>query len=292
MKSTMFVLTVVLLLIGLFNGPSIGSESRMHNNKSDEVRRANDLWEQTICAKGGREKLHAVRSLVVSSRSKYLEGPEDIRGDHTESLFVLPDKLWQWVDSRPGAFGLNISVLDFARPIGWELSDRWRSALRITTKPDAPPNPGSPAYIPNADSQFRFIKQRFLEEQLIYLMETKFLKPTLVGARRLKLGSRELDVIEGSLERERVEFYLDPKSHLPLRIAFITRLESGRDYVDVIRLSDYEDVDGIQMPQRVSWGTDEDNRTSYRINVDYDPAIFERPPRIDMGLEAWKRGTK
>jgi len=290
MRFITIVFAAVFALAASLNGSLVPENSAM-NEQSDEVQRANALWDLAISAKGGREKLHSVRSLVVSSRSRNLGGPKDIPGDHTVSLFVLPDKLWQWIDSRPGAFGLNISVLDFGRAVGWELSDRWDSARPITTKPSQF-NPSDPAYDSKADSKYRSIRERFLEDQLVYLMETKFLKPTLVGARKAKVGSRKVDVIEGVVDRERVEFYLDPKSHLPLRIVFITRLESGRDFVDVIHLADYAEVGGIQMPHRVSWASDEDNRTTYQINVDYDPAIFERPPRTDMGPEAWKPSKK
>src|SRR5437899_8955045 len=42
---------------------------------------------------------------------------------------------------------------------------------------------------------------------------------------------------------------------------------------------------GIMMPQRVAWGSDEENKTSYQINVNYDPGIFERAPTIHMRSE-------
>ena len=288
MKFGMCIFVAALLLIGAFCGRAITGELRMHN-QSNEVRGANELWEQSIVAKGGREKLHAVRTLVVSSKSEYLEGPKDIRGHHIESFYALPDKLWEWEDYRPGAFGLNISVFDFGRAVAWELSDRWRSAMPIKTKPDPPPNPGSPGYTPNADAKYRSMRGMFLKQQLVYLMETKFLKPSFVRARKTRLHAKNVDVVEGSFDDGRgIQFYLDPKTHLPVTIVFIKKFESGPDYVEVIRLADYVEVSGIQMPSRVSWGSDEDNRTTYQINVSYDPSIFERPPRIDMGPEAWK----
>lgn len=285
MKSGLVFFPILLALILYGHSSPKGSQPTMIK-QSEELQRANVLWEKAISAKGGREKLQSVQSLVVSSNSKFLQAPKDIPGHHIEALYVVPDKLWEWIDSRPGAFGLNIFVSDFGRGVAWELSDKWSSARPLRTKPDL--NLGSSSYDPNADSKYRSNKERFLEDQFIYLMETKFLKPTLVRSRGAKIGARKVDMIEGFLERERIEVYLDSNSHLPVRIVFITKLESGRDYVEVVGLGDYVEVRGIQMPQRVSRGSDENNKTAYQINVDYNPAIFEHPPTIDMGPAAWK----
>ena len=212
--------------------------------------------------------------------------PSDIRSNHSEKLFVIPDKLFQWEDYRPGPLGLNVLVFDFGLSVAWELSDQWATPRRMPTKPNL--NSGSSSFDPKADSKYKFNKERFLEHQLIYLMETKFLRPTLVGSRNGRLGWKKVYIIKASIGRERVDFYLDAKSHLLIRVVFVTRLESGQDHVDIINLSHYRDAAGIQMPHRVSWGSDEDNETRYQINVNYDPKLFERPPSVDMGPEAWK----
>lgn len=150
------------------------------------------------------------------------------------------------------------------------------------------PNPGD-SQSQTQDSKFRSRREKFVEAQFIYLMETKFLSPTLIGSRKTRLGSTNVDVIETSIKRERIEYYLDPATHLPQRIIIITRLESGRDYVDVIRLSDYARVDGIMMPRRVAWGVDEENTTYYQINVNYDPSLFERAPTLNTSADSWRR---
>ena len=285
MKTSLIFLSVLLILLWYPHSGARNSQPEM-GMEPQEGESARSLWEKAISAKGGRERLHGVRSFVVSSKSKYSRGPKDMPGDQTETLYVLPDKLWEWQDI-PGPLGVHITVLDFDRHVGWELSDKWDSAKPITAK-STMPNPGD-SQSQTDDLKFRSIREKFVEAQLIYLMETRFLTPSLIRSRKAKLGSTRVDVIETSVGRERIEYYLDPRTHLPQKIAIITRLESGRDYMDVIRLSAYASVNGIMMPQRVAWGSDEENKTSYQINVNYDPGIFERAPTIHMGADAWRR---
>jgi hypothetical protein len=52
-------------------------------------------------------------------------------------------------------------------------------------------------------------------------------------------------------------------------------------------LSEYADVDGIQMPHKI-----EDIPQRYRFNVDYDEALFEVPPTVEAGPEAWRPKKK
>jgi hypothetical protein len=251
--------------------------------------RARQLWEEAIAAKGGRDRLYAVRSFVVSSISKYHHAPRGIPGDHTESLFVLPDKWWEWVDHRPGSFGLWIFTFDFGKPVGWDVGSDAPRARKMTTSRDVPrADDPYQIYDPSAGVQFLNNKKKFAERQILYLMETRNIRPTPVNVRTASLGSTKLDVVEARVDDEKVEFYLDQHTHLAARVAFTTKTEYG-DYVEAIRLDDYREVAGIQMPHKVRWGDDEENRTSYQINVDYDESIFERPPTIDMGPEAWKK---
>lgn len=256
--------------------------------------RAKQMWEEAIAAKGGRERLHGVKTLLVSSVSKYHKAPKGISGDHTESLYVLPDKWWEWIDSRPGSFGLSTLTFDFGKPVGWEIYTGLSSAQPISTKRDTP-RPDDPYQIhdPSAGVKFANKRNEFTERQVLYLMETRCTAPTPLKVRTASIRGTELDVIETRIGNERVDFYLDRGTHLAVRVIFTTRIEStGRDYVEVIELGDYTNVDGIQMPRGVSWARDEENRTSYQINVDYDLGIFEHPPTIDMDPEAWKKGYK
>ncbi|MER3453502.1 MAG: hypothetical protein C4344_07780 [Acidimicrobiia bacterium] len=95
-----------------------------------------------------------------------------------------------------------------------------------------------------------------------------------------------MDIVQTVVDGERVDFYLDRESHLPLKISFPAADERGTYYVT---FSDYREVDGIQMPRRVSYMGGGWILTNYQLNVAYDEAIFERPPSIEAGPEAWHR---
>jgi hypothetical protein len=82
---------------------------------------------------------------------------------------------------------------------------------------------------------------------------------------------------------ERVSFALDRKSHLPRQVIYHT-VVFGKEYTGGVPLSDYSDVNGIQMPGKV-----DGKRWAFQLNVDYNEQIFEQPPSREAGIEAWKK---
>jgi hypothetical protein len=56
-----------------------------------------------------------------------------------------------------------------------------------------------------------------------------------------------------------------------------------------VTFSDYDDVNGIQMPRRVGHIARPELPLRIQINVEYDPAIFTHPPSIKSGRDAWKK---
>jgi hypothetical protein len=236
---------------------------------------AEALWEQAVAAKGGRERLRSVRNFTVASSSRYERSPRpDVAvGISTESLFVLPGRWWSIWDYRPGKLGHGVNLFDFEKGIGY-LSSNGRPAPRLE----------------RADllEDFRY---RFREAQFIYLLETEWVRPMPVRARRERIGFKKVDVVETTVDGARVDFYLDRETHLPFRIvtgATPAARREGRMNLSV-NLGDYTDVEGIRMPQQVD-RADASNRTTYRFNVNYDAELFERPP--DPGARAgdWARG--
>lgn len=252
-----------------------------HAGPSAEARQeAKELWEQAVKAKGGRERLYRVRNFVASSKTRYGWNPlSDVgSGMYEESLYVLPDKWWNFFDYRPGKLGYGINVLDIEREIRWHAGP-------------GRPVPNSPR--PDIERDvFNDFKYRFRRAQFIYLLETDWVKPTLIRTRTELVGFKKVDVVETSIDSVRVDFYLERRNHLPIKIVTDSpgRRGSGRmDYT--FRLADYVDVDGIRMPQSVSLGNVE-NKTTYQFNVDYDESVFERPPPPDIGPEAWRKPAK
>jgi hypothetical protein len=271
--AVLFVLS--LLMVQLL--PASGAAQAEGGAPVDDARvAAQRLWEQAVAAKGGRERLYAVRNFMVSSNSRYGSSPRpDVAaGVAEENLYVLPGKWWSFQDYRPGKMGYSLDVLDFERDIWWHTGPGKRVPLT-----------------PRADVRreiFENFKGRFHQAQLIYLMETQAVKPEILRARTAHDGLKKVDVVETLVDGSRVDFYLDRKTHLPSRIVMDipgTRSNGRMDYS--CRLGDYLEVNSIQMPQRVDC-LDKESRMTYRFNVPYDEAVFERPPTPDMSAGAWK----
>lgn len=249
------------------------------------VEQAAALWEQTIAAKGGRERLHATQNLLVSSATKYKKPPKGFQGERTVGLFVLPDKWWFWYDDRPGGFGLSIATYNFDQQMGWEVDD----AFGLDTYKLLPPVPGSPhkSLEQRKSDRFKWRRRQFEEYQLIYLMETKWLQPKITGARIERVKGKKYDVIETALEGERFEFYLDQKTHLPGLVVIRVNVGLPKDYVDAFVLDDYVEVDGLKLPRKATRGSDK-NETTYQVNVVYEEGLFARPPALTDRMDAWR----
>jgi hypothetical protein len=227
------------------------------------------VWEQAIAAKGGRERLQSVRNLVVRSREDFSRStrPDVATHEDIERLYVVAGKLWEFVDHRPGMMGANGLILDSARQQAW----------------------GSNGY--PAKSAYPELVYRLTEGQCLYLMETVAVRPKPVSVRSDRLRSSDVDIVETQVGGDRVDFYLDHGTHLPVRIVTFRNLRAGSaPSKRIFRLSDYQATEGIQMPAKVRLGDDETDVTSttYRFNVDYDESIFN-PQSLRFEANGWMK---
>jgi hypothetical protein len=227
-----------------------------------ERQRAQELWEQAVAAKGGRERLHAVTDILETYSDKtYVE------------LDVFPDKRWYWSDDRPTPLGVSAEMINLGRDLSYDVHE-WDSG--------PPVNRGK-----HNASEWPIV-----EMQLYYLLETRWVKPEPVKLYSGTIRHKSVDVIQTTVNGYvRVDFHLDRKSHLPLEVAFPSDDSVGIRYgrgTYYATFSDYEDVNGIQMPRKVGHLDKPKISDSVRVNVEYDPDIFERPPTIEAGPDAWK----
>ncbi len=78
------------------------------NETSKEIemnrKAAERVWELAVQAQGGRDKLLSIRNEVVITKE---------RGHITESLFVFPNKWWNWDDLRPTMFGVVMRMENY-----------------------------------------------------------------------------------------------------------------------------------------------------------------------------------
>ncbi|MGB7217315.1 MAG: hypothetical protein WBD07_00780 [Vicinamibacterales bacterium] len=235
-----------------------------------QERDAKTLWEQAIQAKGGRARLEGVRNLVVTSRTESVLVTSRTTVERTPErdwfrqwLYVFPGRRWQLIDFRPGRPSFSLMAFDLDRHSWWNQSG---GPLRWT------------------EGQANVFRYEMLKGQFLYLLESAFLKPALRRARTDKVGATLMDIVETEMPMGvRVEYDLDPESHLPLRVVVVTPWEPSSTYA----LNQYVDVDGLRMPTTVNFeGARERNVVSYRINVGYDEKMFAETPRTAAAASA------
>jgi hypothetical protein len=232
---------------------------------SQDTRRAEVLWEQAVAAKGGREQLYKVGGLLVSYRetARNFLGGVVHRGD-VESLYVFPDKLWSWDDGLPPPFHLSVGWVDLGRNRRCILHKGVAAPACNTARP--PGGPGDRALI---------------QAQYLYLLETRWVKPEPFGVSEGRVGLKKADVLHTRFGDNRVDYFLDRETHLPLRVSVFhkdgERATLRRDF------SDYAGVGGVMMPGRLNGVA-----VNFQINPSYDEAVFTRAPSLEAGPHAWR----
>jgi hypothetical protein len=245
---------------------------------------AEKVWEQVIKAKGGRERLYSVRNMVISSSGSYKplrfkirprgevkSGSAKQSGLFRVAFCVFPNKFWSWEDYRPSVFGLWVSMYNYETGIKYIITEGEPNRPQETIPENELANEGMSIV------------------QLMYLLESKWLKPRPVNVTARRAGFRVVDVVQTEVEGERYDYTIDRATRLPIRFTFYTQ-NKGKVYTYLTRLSDYADVEGIKVPLTIEM---EDNgqkeRSEIKFNVEYDGEIFTKAPSIRGGPEAWRK---
>src|SRR5207244_6271200 len=111
------------------------------------------------------------------------------------------NKYWFWDDYRPDVFGLRVSMYNYDKNMSYVISEAepYRQAEPIKSAK----------------------KNKALRNaQLSFLLETKWLKPTIVGASTGRIGLRSVDIVQTTTEGESVDFAFDRQTHLPVRVSY------------------------------------------------------------------------
>jgi hypothetical protein len=249
--------------------------------------RATALWEEAVRAKGGRERLRSIENFLISSTIDV----RDRRGSNeteTERFYVMPGKAWIYTYTPDFDVSLDVTVINKQRQFCW-----------VTLAP-ARSVPGLSLCIPSTPVKY------LVQDPVIYLMETNWLQPEPLRVRTEGKGKKQLDVIETRVAMLRVDFYLDRKTRLPVRV--VTEWYGGIGQATTgggpmtIELDDYVEIDGILMPRRVTREPEgeapvgevyrrDTERANYRFNVAYDPEILEGPASKKTKRTDWKPKT-
>lgn len=245
------------------------TKSAFANSDSTKTE-AEQIWELAIKAKGGRERLLDVRSIIISISADSRFRGETIKSQ-TEHLVVIPNKEWIWDDNRPSVFGLRMTMYN------WEAKNKYFTL------------PGDREYkglMPIEASENSLFKMPWIVN---ILLETKWHRPMPEKVSEGKIGSQKVDVVQTRLDGERIDFALDKKTHLPVKFTRYTiDAKTGKEQPKYEGyLTNYVDVEGIKIPS--GRGNESNTKTSYRFNVEYDEDIFKSPPPFEVGPEAWKK---
>ncbi|MEO6656280.1 MAG: hypothetical protein ABIO36_09385, partial [Pyrinomonadaceae bacterium] len=186
---------------------TVSTRSQANISTAAEKREAEKAWEALIRAKGGREKLYSVTNMVTQF------------GDVTR-FQLFPCSRWEfgrWLDMR-----LFLEVYDDEKK------------LRVVAGANGPERVYSKDLVEDC-----------WYDQIPFLLETKWRKPTPLRVTREKAGKNQMDVIETMNGKWQVDFVYEPEDMLVTEVRFL--FEDGTPY-QKYRFSDYVDINGIKMP--------------------------------------------
>ena len=253
----MHVLTLFIsvFLVGSFCGDA--------SQESQRAKDARALWEKAIIAKGGRDQLYTVNSFVLS----YQETVRNFLGiavhrGFVERLYVFPDKSWGWDDGLPPPFRLSIRSVDLERNVRCHVYAGTTPVCGVARQTGSP-----------------WEDEGIVQAQYLYLMETRWVQPVPLDVTK---SESKFDVLHTRFGDKRIDYFLDRKTHLPMRVAVFYG-SSGKPTLTV-EFSKYVRVGAIQMPGKQKRGS-----ISFQINPAYDERIFTRLPSIAAGPHAWQQ---
>ena len=233
------------------------------------------IWEAMILAKGGRERLYKIQTMVQEDNTyTRFANPKFPNGNiHFVRAFAFPNFEWDWVDSGKTIFGSHVITADLTAGLGYigfpDGETRQSSAL---------------------GRERGFLRSA----QLVYLNETRWLQPKPVRVLTGKDISRGVDAIETILSGARVDFWISRADHLPVKIIdyiynkYTKVLEPGYTY----DFADYQEIQGIRIPGLVTTtltvGPPHKIRENTILNPKLRDDLFTTPPRFADGPDAWK----
>jgi hypothetical protein len=240
---------------------------------------ATAMWELMIEAKGGRERLHNVSTMLKQSR--------DLR---SVVFYRLPDFIWGWTDERPTVFGVTVGWINTSIGINKFQSgpcDEWDCGVRTREFKKKLPS-------------FRL--------QMLYLMETQFLEPTIVGCGEERIDGKKRRYVEvtkgpiaikykksngknvrqpeGTMGLFHVKYYLPRKGFLPDIVTYQYSIVEVKHY-----FSNYQSFGGIQLPTvvKIDDGVGKSRfHFHWEVNPLYDPKIVTGEPSLEKGPDAWR----
>jgi hypothetical protein len=229
----------------------VTSMDQSHNSSQAQL-----IWDSVIAAKGGRGRLHAIRTIAYSSQAA--------------STGV---RYWLWADYRPGRLGVGVKVWNGLERALWIADDLKQ-----------------PERVPWTEMIKRDGEARLRDFQAVYLLESAFFRPSSL---RVTRQDRTRVVLEATAPGfADIEYVVDRKTWLPLQIVLrpmVTTLDGGppqaANFTRAYVIGKCASVGDVAMPERI----DGIGIHSYMINPDVDPRLFETAPVDVTTAGAWRR---
>lgn len=283
-------------LLVIFILATIGSAKGQVNETEANRALAQQLWEEALQAKGGRDRLHAVQNFLSSGEIHV----DAVKGSHISEvqwLRALPGKAWLYEYTPEFIVSLDATVINLERNLCVKTLS--------PAKGDVPPRSFC---LPTTYTE------RLIQDPIIYLMETNSLRPVPLRTYEGKRGLNRVDVVETAVGKYRFDFYLDRKTKLPVKLVtdeYEGIFEGTRPMGLTIYFDNYVTVDGIKMPTRVTrepkhipikdfWvlsrapefpekARRDIELFEYKFNVAYEETLFDRAAPKTVKASDWKQ---
>jgi hypothetical protein len=280
MNTNRITTSLVCFFAALTLTVSASAQAPVQKTDANRVRAA-ALWEEAIRAKGGRERLQSIENFLITSTID-VEAPRGGGLTETERLYAMPGRAWLYEFTPHFDVSLEATVINTKSNL-----------CMVTLSPARGDVPSLSYCLPTTWAA------RLIQDPVIYLMETKWIRPVPVRTRVEGTGNKQVDVIETEVGKLRVDFYLHRKTRLPFKL--VTDEYYGENQMTgrmelTVNLDDYQNVDGIQMPRRVTRQPDvgpqivrrDTERARYKFNVAYNSTIFDQPVSKKAKSGDWK----
>jgi hypothetical protein len=263
---SLFVLCLLFSIMGSAQPKPLPTPTPFYSEANRKE--AERLWKLAIVAKGGREKLRSIQSMVDISDSIAALSLFKTFKIHRVDIALFPWKSWSWNDSRDSVFGIQERM--FNNEIGkkYILDPRGKSEFKGLADFEGP--------------EIELFKGKKMTTYVIHLLILNWFEPKVLGMTPEKRG----DLIHTEVDGSAIDFLLDRKTHLPL--SWKKTLPDGRSWGEWQK--DYKDFEGIMMPTHTGPLTESGKEThSYEFNAQIDDAIWERPPALSLGADGWRK---
>ncbi len=265
--------------LGLALACSFPGQSEPAPANEEEVA-ATALWERMIEAKGGRERLHRVETLVETVHAHVVfPNPKFKNGDPVlVSAIALPDRIWTWADTGSKLFIPSIQVTNLSTGFHYLVY------------------PGNDA---RKSPDLRGAVNDLEVTQIVVFNETRWVRPRPVRIRTDKDIPHGVTVLETQWNGNRWDFWISKKDYLPARILKYEPVSWAPNGVIIsyFDLADYRPVDAIQIPHKSCLRTREiDSLTftpfTFSVNPRLRENLFSTIPRSEDPADAWKPRDK